>query len=166
MIDRFTAAQLQSLSVWVAMTLRGMKGAPRWQPYPIRLAAVLSRQSEAVLAVWRLLRCLQVFMYYKASADDNEYAHPMDLCPVVDLNEGRVIHIDAYPNPPPIPMTPANYHRQLMEKPWREPPKPLHVVQPQVGREHVPAAGRLHVGRPRLAGTVHIVMLMSCGAAS
>lgn len=34
--------------------------------------------------------CLQVFMYYKACPDDNEYAHPMDLCPIVDLNEQRV----------------------------------------------------------------------------
>jgi len=25
-------------------------------------------------------------MYLKTSPDDNEYAHPMDLCPVVDLN--------------------------------------------------------------------------------
>jgi Cu2+-containing amine oxidase len=24
-------------------------------------------------------------MYYKACPDDYEYAHPMDLCPVVDL---------------------------------------------------------------------------------
>jgi hypothetical protein len=28
----------------------------------------------------------QVFMYYKPHPDDNEYAHPLDLCPVVDLN--------------------------------------------------------------------------------
>lgn len=54
---------------------------------------------------------LQVFMYYKACPDDNEYAHPMDLCPVVDLYAGKVIHIDAYPQPPTIPMRSANYHR-------------------------------------------------------
>ena len=50
-------------------------------------------------------------MYYKACPDDNEYAHPMDLCPVVDLYAGKVIHIDAYPQPPTIPMRSANYHR-------------------------------------------------------
>eukprot|EP00882_Tetradesmus_deserticola_P026277 GHRQ01028954.1.p2 GENE.GHRQ01028954.1~~GHRQ01028954.1.p2 ORF type:complete len:137 (-),score=22.84 GHRQ01028954.1:779-1189(-) len=55
--------------------------------------------------------CQQVFMYHKASTDDNEYAHPMDLCPVVDLCAGRVIHIDAYPQPPAIPLRGANYHR-------------------------------------------------------
>jgi primary-amine oxidase len=53
----------------------------------------------------------QVFMYYKACPDDNEYAHPMDLCPVVDLYAGKVIHIDAYEQPPAIPMRAANYHR-------------------------------------------------------
>jgi primary-amine oxidase len=50
-------------------------------------------------------------MYYKACPDDNEYAHPMDLCPVVDLYAGKVIHKDAYEQPPAIPMRPANYHR-------------------------------------------------------
>lgn len=54
---------------------------------------------------------VQVFMYYKSCPDDNEYAHPMDLCPVVDLHAGKVIHIDAYPQPPAIPMRGANYHR-------------------------------------------------------
>jgi hypothetical protein len=54
---------------------------------------------------------MQVFMYYKACPDDNEYAHPMDLCPVVDLYAGKVIHIDAYSQPPAIPMRSANYHR-------------------------------------------------------
>lgn len=71
-------------------------------------------------------------MYYKACPDDNEYAHPMDLCPIVDLNEGRVIHIDAYDNPPDIPMQAANYHRALLTKPFRQAAKPWKVVQPEV----------------------------------
>jgi primary-amine oxidase len=57
------------------------------------------------------MACAQVFMYYKACPDDNEYAHPMDLCPVVDLYAGKVIHIDACKQPPAIPMRGANYHR-------------------------------------------------------
>jgi Cu2+-containing amine oxidase len=52
-------------------------------------------------------------MYYKACPDDNEYAHPMDLCPVVDLYAGKVIHIDAYEQPPAIPMRAVNYHRYV-----------------------------------------------------
>eukprot|EP00879_Flechtneria_rotunda_P005364 GHRR01005651.1.p1 GENE.GHRR01005651.1~~GHRR01005651.1.p1 ORF type:complete len:562 (+),score=120.19 GHRR01005651.1:811-2496(+) len=80
---------------------------------------------------WKGRRLMQVFMYYKACPDDNEYAHPMDLCPVVDLNVNRVIHIDAYPSPPAIPLKAANYHRALLDKPFRKPPKPLLVVQSQ-----------------------------------
>lgn len=75
---------------------------------------------------------LQVFMYYKACPNDNEYAHPMDLCPIVDLNEQRVIHIDAYDTPPDIPMQAANYHMALLRKPFREAAKPWKVVQPEV----------------------------------
>jgi hypothetical protein len=75
---------------------------------------------------------MQVFMYYKACPDDNEYAHPMDLCPVVDLNEQRVIHIDAYDTKPDIPMQAANYHRSLLTKPFRQAAKPWKVVQPEV----------------------------------
>lgn len=79
---------------------------------------------------------LQVFMYYKGCPDDNEYAHPMDLCPVVDLNEQQVIHIDAYVTPPDIPMQAANYHRALMTKPFRQAAKPWKVVQPEVRHRH------------------------------
>jgi hypothetical protein len=44
----------------------------------------------------------------------------------------QVIHIDAYPSPPLVPRKPGNYHRDLLDKPHRPAPKPLHVVQPQV----------------------------------
>eukprot|EP00878_Enallax_costatus_P018606 GHUV01019596.1.p1 GENE.GHUV01019596.1~~GHUV01019596.1.p1 ORF type:complete len:681 (+),score=180.46 GHUV01019596.1:3034-5076(+) len=80
---------------------------------------------------WMGRRLMQVFMYYKDGPDDNEYAHPMDLCPVVDLNEKKVIHVDAYPTPPKIPLKKANYHRQLLDKPFRPPAKPLMITQPQ-----------------------------------
>eukprot|EP00877_Chromochloris_zofingiensis_P005949 jgi/Chrzof1/1607/Cz10g14120.t1 len=76
-------------------------------------------------------RLMQVFMYLKTSPDDNEYAHPMDLCPVVDLNARKVIAIDAYDAPPSIPMKNVNYHRTLLHKPFRQPTKPLHVIQPE-----------------------------------
>lgn len=71
-------------------------------------------------------------MYYKACPDDNEYAHPMDLCPVVDLNQRRVIHIDAYDTAPQVPMQAANYHRALLTKPFRKAAKPWKVIQPEV----------------------------------
>ena len=37
---------------------------------------------------------MQGFFYGRLYEGDNEYAHPLDLCPIVDLNEGRVVHID------------------------------------------------------------------------
>ncbi|KAF6253735.1 copper amine oxidase [Scenedesmus sp. NREL 46B-D3] len=89
-------------------------------------AALVAGASAAHAAV-----LVQVFMYYKSCPDDNEYAHPMDLCPVVDLHAGKVIHIDAYPQPPAIPMRGANYHRALLEKPFREAPAPLLISQPR-----------------------------------
>lgn len=39
---------------------------------------------------------------------------------------------DAYPTPPRIPLRKANYHKKLLEVPFRTPAKPLHVTQPQV----------------------------------
>jgi len=99
---------------------------------------------------------LQVFMYYKACPDDNEYAHPMDLCPIVDLNEQRVIHIDAYDTPPDIPMQAANYHRALLRKPFRQAAKPWKVVQPEV---------RFRVYRPvifRACSELQTLTLVGC----
>jgi len=34
--------------------------------------------------------CLQGFLYVRSCKADNEYAHPLDLCPLVDLNLGKV----------------------------------------------------------------------------
>ena len=30
-------------------------------------------------------RLVQLFLYYKTSEDDNQYAHPIDAVPIVDL---------------------------------------------------------------------------------
>ncbi|GBF99493.1 copper amine oxidase [Raphidocelis subcapitata] len=77
-------------------------------------------------------RLMQVFTYLKLCPDDNEYAHPLDVVPIVDLNAGEVIDIESYPTPPrAIPRAPGNYHRRLLERPFREAPKPLHVTQPE-----------------------------------
>jgi primary-amine oxidase len=39
---------------------------------------------------WQGRRLMQVFTYYKEGPDDNEYAHPMDVTPVVDLYSRQV----------------------------------------------------------------------------
>jgi primary-amine oxidase len=44
-------------------------------------------------------RLMQGFLYARASPDDNEYAHPLDLVPLVDLNLGKVVAIECYDKP-------------------------------------------------------------------
>ncbi|KAG2486353.1 hypothetical protein HYH03_014934 [Edaphochlamys debaryana] len=87
------------------------------------------------------LRLMQGFLYLKlAGRYDNEYAHPIDMVPIVDLNQGKVVHIDMYDTPSRVPTALVNYHPDLLGPgsgpgggpfPWREDIKPLHVVQPQ-----------------------------------
>ena len=85
-------------------------------------------------------RLVQTFLYARnGSDDDNQYAHPIDILPTVDLNSGKVVHIfipegDA---PEGIPMQSVNYHRDMIETNdfletcfRADPPKPLDVVQP------------------------------------
>ncbi|PNH03386.1 Primary amine oxidase, partial [Tetrabaena socialis] len=80
-------------------------------------------------------RLMQGFLYLKlAGQSDNEYAHPIDMVPIVDLNLGKVLHIDMYDLPAPVPRGCINYHPSLVDpvaKPWRDDVKPLHVVQPE-----------------------------------
>lgn len=138
---------------WRKMDGRDMDGQPLATPDDCLEAERIARESPRVQAMMRergvdmsQLACdpwaihagrwegrlMQVFTYMKLSPDDNEYAHPLDVVPIVDLNKGEVIEIEAYPQPPAkIPMAGGNYHRKLLDRPFREPPKPLHVVQPE-----------------------------------
>mmetsp|Transcript_22566 Transcript_22566/g.67197 ORF Transcript_22566/g.67197 Transcript_22566/m.67197 type:complete len:731 (-) Transcript_22566:1085-3277(-) len=77
-------------------------------------------------------RLMQGFLYGRMCDGDNEYAHPLDMVPIVDLNERRVVHIDmADGAPPAMPLQPNNYHARLQaHMPWRKDLKPLHVTQP------------------------------------
>lgn len=61
--------------------------------------------------IWAFL--LQGFLYVRTCKSDNEYAHPLDMCPLVDLNLGKVIHIDMYDEPARMPPMMVNYHRDL-----------------------------------------------------
>ncbi|GLI66897.1 hypothetical protein VaNZ11_010924 [Volvox africanus] len=80
-------------------------------------------------------RLMQGFLYLKLDGKyDNEYAHPIDMVPIVDLNLGKVVHIDMYDKPSTVNPKSVNYHPSLMDpvsKPWRNDIKPLYVVQPQ-----------------------------------
>mmetsp|Transcript_22578 Transcript_22578/g.38518 ORF Transcript_22578/g.38518 Transcript_22578/m.38518 type:complete len:752 (-) Transcript_22578:1328-3583(-) len=76
-------------------------------------------------------RMLQGFMYAHLLENDNEYAHPLDLVPIVDLNAGRIIRIDKYERAPSLPTEGHEYHRDLMKIPLRTGLRPLHLLQPQ-----------------------------------
>lgn len=87
-------------------------------------------------------RMVQTFLYYRANGKDlecNHYAHPIDIVPVVDLNEQKVVTINGVDRQPPpsIPSLAVNYHRNLihensyLETKWRsDVAKELNVVQP------------------------------------
>ena len=87
-------------------------------------------------------RLIQTFLYQRMlnidTLEDNHYAHPIDIVPVVDLNTGKVIRIDGM-NRHPVPKVPelsVNYHRNLLstnsylQTKWRsETLRDLDVIQ-------------------------------------
>jgi len=87
------------------------------------------------------LRLVQTFLYQRMSGaglEDNHYAHPIDIVPVVDLNTQTVIKIDGLEREPPkIPELSVNYHRNLLktnsylQSQWRGTAlKALDITQP------------------------------------
>uniref|UniRef100_A0A7S2XTZ3 Amine oxidase n=2 Tax=Attheya septentrionalis TaxID=420275 RepID=A0A7S2XTZ3_9STRA len=88
-------------------------------------------------------RLVQTFLYQRMQGsfedkEDNHYAHPIDITPVVDLNSQTCLRIDGMDRPPPkIPTASVNYHRNLLhtnsylETVWRtDTVRKLDVVQP------------------------------------
>jgi primary-amine oxidase len=86
-------------------------------------------------------RLVQTFLYYRAYGDgmeDNHYAHPIDIVPVVDLNTQKLVTVHGVErDPPAIPQASVQYHRDLLstnsylETTWRtDTLKALDVVQP------------------------------------
>lgn len=80
-------------------------------------------------------RLMQGFLYVRSCKADNEYAHPLDLCPLVDLNLGKVVHVDMYDQPARMPPLMVNYHKDLAKattgQDWRGDLKPINVTQPE-----------------------------------
>jgi primary-amine oxidase len=88
-------------------------------------------------------RLVQAFLYKilpptePGTMEDNQYAHPIDLVPVVDLNTQQIVQIDGLDRlpPPKIPELSVNYHRlgknSYLPTKWRDDTlKALHIVQP------------------------------------
>lgn len=81
-------------------------------------------------------RLIQTFLYLRSDADDNHYAHPVDMVPVVDLNMRCVTNVFMHEEPPQIPSESVNYHRNklasnsYLQTMWRESIKKLQITQP------------------------------------
>lgn len=87
-------------------------------------------------------RLVQTFLYQRVDGDaiqDNHYAHPIEVLPVVDLNSRTVVRIDGLERDdvPEIPQLSVNYHRDLLStndylsSEWRSKTlKALNIVQP------------------------------------
>lgn len=83
-------------------------------------------------------RLVQTFLYARDDPEDNQYAHPIDILPVVDLNAGKVVQIDGLDRPAPkIPSASVNYHRAklksntYLQQAWRaDLPAALNISQP------------------------------------
>jgi primary-amine oxidase len=86
-------------------------------------------------------RLVQTFLYQRMAGDgmeDNHYAHPIDIVPVVDLNTKSLVQIDGLDRPArKIPELSVNYHRDLLktnsylQTEWRHDAlKALNITQP------------------------------------
>ncbi|KAI8989332.1 copper amine oxidase [Pilobolus umbonatus] len=83
-------------------------------------------------------RMMQAFMYMRTCEDDNQYAHPLDFVPIVDVNEMKVIDIEYMKprnskfNRPTIPMENHNFLPEFIgEENMRKDLKPIIIQQPE-----------------------------------
>jgi primary-amine oxidase len=112
-------------------------------PWSVNLAS----EEDVALTQWNKEsgvpgRLVQTFLYHRQYGDgieDNHYAHPIDILPVVDLNARKVVKIEGLDRPAPkIPTDSVNYHRDLLstnsylQSTWRkETMAALDVIQPE-----------------------------------
>ncbi|ORX47151.1 hypothetical protein DM01DRAFT_1327156 [Hesseltinella vesiculosa] len=83
-------------------------------------------------------RLMQALMYMRTCEDDNQYVHPLDFVPIIDLGMMKVIDIE-YIKPknskfarPTIPMQQHNFLPEFVgEENYRKDVKPIIVQQPQ-----------------------------------
>jgi primary-amine oxidase len=102
-------------------------------------------------------RLQQALMYYRASPNDNAYAHPLDFCPIVDMQTSKVIEIDVKLKEgskferAPVPLEEQNYMPEFV-KDYRSDVKPIHVTQPEgvsfelQGQETSWLGWKMHIG--------------------
>ncbi len=80
-------------------------------------------------AVEKGRRLVSAVSYWRSDIKDNGYAHPIEgVVALVDLIEGKVVHLVDEPEIVPIPRIKRNYHREDLPPP-RTDLKPLDLVQ-------------------------------------
>ncbi len=118
----------------------GIDGADafRADPWSVNVAGGESDDLLAFQCDEKPVRLVQTFLYVMEDEADNQYAHPIDVVPVVDLYTERIIHIlNEHEEVKEVPKTQVNYNRnsikrnEYLPKSFREPMKPLHIVQPK-----------------------------------
>jgi primary-amine oxidase len=73
-------------------------------------------------------------MYYRPHMDDNQYAFPLDFCPIFDADKQEIIYIDIPKVRRPVNQAPPNnYHSAAIEKDggYRKDIKPINITQPE-----------------------------------
>ncbi|MEW5306570.1 MAG: hypothetical protein WDW36_009026 [Sanguina aurantia] len=77
-------------------------------------------------------RIIQCFMYMRSSPNDNMYAHPLDMTPLVDMSKGKVVRIDLpYKEAIPWNRVDNNYHTSFIDPAsTRQDIAPLNITQP------------------------------------
>lgn len=87
----------------------------------------------------RLVQCFMYHRQYGKGMEDNHYAHPIDIVPIVDLNTMTLIKIEGMDRvpAPKIPSASCQYNRDVLylnsylETTWREDTlKQLNITQP------------------------------------
>ncbi|RCK55453.1 Peroxisomal primary amine oxidase [Candida viswanathii] len=85
-------------------------------------------------------RLQQALMYWRSDEDDSHYSHPLDFCPIVDMNAGKVIFIDIPARRRPLSKNKhSSYHpKHIAEKfgtaenpsGFRQDDHPINITQP------------------------------------
>lgn len=79
-------------------------------------------------------RMVQCFLYQRTSKFDNFYAHPLDAVVFFNYSTMSIDRFCVYGDAEgkqDVPLGAADFSRHLMDRPWRQGLKPLHVVQPE-----------------------------------